>query len=206
MYVNQSKGGNVKKRIAFTSGVIAVGMSLTGCIAQQGFHWSNRAPDAGDTTKGVFDLQGVPQGEPTDAYFFVGVSGKGSGVNPKPGKFDPGDKIGEKQNMVADAALAEAYQTECDSPIGAFYMFRTQDPVKSSPNPRKLFGANLRLRTQQGGGGFAGFVQTGQWFDDGDGEPEDPGSSDDEYNCSGLSTTFVGTKGFEGEAMRSLAP
>ena len=196
----------MKKRIAFTSGVIAVGMSLTGCIAQQGFHWSDRAPRAGDVTKGVFDLQGVPQGETTKAYFFVGLSGKGSGINPKPGKFDPADRIGEKQGMVIDNALPEALQTECDSPIGSVLMFRTQDPVKSSPNPSKLFGANFKLKTQQGGGGFAGFVQTGQWFDDGDEQPEDPGSSDDEYNCSGLSTTFDGTKGVENQEMRTLEP
>ncbi|HYQ85560.1 MAG TPA: hypothetical protein VEP28_16410, partial [Rubrobacter sp.] len=79
-------------------------------------------------------------------------------------------------------------------------------PVKSNPNPRKLFGANFKLKTQQGGGAFGGFVQTGQWLDDGDGQPEDPASSDDRYNCSGISTTFVGTKGLDNEPMRSLAP
>jgi hypothetical protein len=194
------------KKLTLVMGAMAMSLGLSGCIAQTGFHWTTAQPKAGGTTKGIVDLKGTPaaNGEPNKAYFYVGVAGEGEGVTPKSFKFDPADVIGAKGKMVKDDDLAQFTDNECGPPAdGATY--RTKGPVKASPVD-KLLQATFKFKMADQGGGFGGFVASGQWFDDGDGVPEDSGASGDTYDCSGLASTYVSTKGFEGINPRIAAP
>ena len=185
------------KRLTFAACAIAMSLGLSGCITQTGFHWTNAQPKAGKTTKGIVDLKGQPgpDGEPNKAYFYISLVGEGDGVTPKSFKFDPGNVLNAKGKMVDDPDVADFADTEC-GPVSGDLSYRTQAPVKTSPVD-KLFQATFKFKMADEGGGFGGFISSGQWFDDGDGEAEDPGASDDTYECSGLTSTVVSTKGFE---------
>jgi hypothetical protein len=66
-----------------------------------------------------------------------------------------------------------------------------------SDKETKLVVAKLKAKrdSPNQGGGFAGLILTGEWVDDGDGVPEDPGSTDDAITCTGESTTSLLLKG-----------
>jgi hypothetical protein len=185
------------KRLTFAAGVIAMSLGLSGCIAQTGFHWTNAQPEAGKTTKGIVDLKGLTgeAGEPNKAYFYIGVVGEGDGITPKGFKFDPGNVLNAKGKMVSDNDVADFADSDC-GPVSGGSTYRTKTPVKTSPVDR-VFQATFKVKMAGEGGGFGGFVSSGQWFDDGDGLAEDPSASGDTYECSGVASTVVSTKGFD---------
>lgn len=78
---------------------------------------------------------------------------------------------------------------------GGTAVWSTQDPV-TAEKPQKFVDVTLKAkRTSNEEGGFGGVVITGVWADDGDGIAEDPGSTDDEIECTGESTTSFLMKG-----------
>jgi hypothetical protein len=184
------------KKFAFAASAIAMGMGLSGCITQTGFHWTNAQPKAGDTTKGIIDLKGQTGqgGEPNKAYYFIDIVAEGDGVTPKTFKFDPGNVLNAKGKMVSDDDIANNSDSDC-GPITGGSTYRTETPVKTSPVD-KVFQATFKVKMDGAGGGFGGFISSGQWFDDGDGTAEDPSASGDTYDCGGLTSTVLNTKGF----------
>jgi hypothetical protein len=196
MQGNRTREKARMKKFAFAASAIAVGMGLSGCIAQTGFHWTNAQPKAGDTTKGIIDLKGLTgqNGEPNKAYFYIGIIGDGDGVTPKSFKFDPGNVLNAKGKMVSDDDVGDFADTEC-GPVSGGSTYRTETPVKTSPVD-KVFQATFKVKMDGAGGGFGGFISSGQWFDDGDGTAEDPSASGDTYDCGGLTSTVLNTKGF----------
>jgi hypothetical protein len=97
--------------------------------------------------------------------------------------------------MVADDTIDEFAGGDC-GPVGGGAYFRTKNEVASTPE-NKLIQTKFKLKLDDAGGGFSGFIATGQWYDDDDGVAEDPSTSGDTYECSGVSSTVVGSKGFE---------
>jgi hypothetical protein len=66
----------------------------------------------------------------------------------------------------------------------------------SSAKQNKFVDAKLKVkRTSDDQSGFAGVIISGEWLDDGDGVPEDPGATDDEIDCTGETTTSFLMKG-----------
>ena len=173
---------------------------MSGCIAQTGFHWTDAKPKKGETTKGILELKGVEGSgailrgvTPDQAYFYITLGGDGTGVTEKGFKFDTTEALGKAKKMVEDPSLASEADT-C-APISAQVAYRTKKPVPYSPVD-ELIEATFKVAISEEGGGIGGYVASGQWVDDGDGIAEPSDSSDDRYECSGFTTTYMSSKGF----------
>ncbi len=196
----------MKKRILLAASSVAVGLGLGGCVAQTGFHWTNDGPKKGETVKGIVDLKSLPQTSTrakrgaAGTYFYVILNGEGDGVGLKGFTYDPKEVVGPKVRMVKDADVANYGGANC-APASGGIGYRTK--VRVNPDPKeKPFDTTFRAKLAAAGGGFGGFVSSGQWFDDGDGVAEDPSNSDDRYECSGFASTVLSSKGFGAPAPR----
>jgi len=182
---------------------IAAASILGGCITQTGFHWTDDSPKKNETVKGIVDLKGVEtadvrrRGLEPEAYFFLLISAEGTDVDVKGFKFDPDKVLGPSVKMTEEPGVAEFANSECAPPVGQEVSYATEDPVAAEPPPNKAFDATFKAEVGGSGAGIVGLVGSGQWYDDGDGNPEEPGSSGDTYECSGFATTVLATKQFE---------
>ena len=71
----------------------------------------------------------------------------------------------------------------------------TEQPFDAS-NSRKIIEAKVPIKPNPNAIGGVGYgLSMGTWFDDGDEVPEDPGSTDDEYECQ---PPYISTLLFKG--------
>ena len=77
--------------------------------------------------------------------------------------------------MTEDPNIATFASANCaPGAAGDETSYRTEDPVPAE-SLDKVFDATFKADVGPKGSGFAGAVQSGQWYDDGDGAAEDPG-------------------------------
>ncbi|MDX6585762.1 MAG: hypothetical protein QOI31_235 [Solirubrobacterales bacterium] len=174
---------------------------LSGCYFLRELNWSQDVVPKGKNSTATIGLQ--PSGADDDTYFFMGMVGKGSGFTPKAPTFDAENVAGLKEKLIADNSIGDLLDENCQTfapavrrgPPG-LAVWRTEDVVPSDKET-KLVVAKLKAKrdSPNQGGGFAGLILTGEWVDDGDGVPEDPGSTDDAITCTGESTTSLLLKG-----------
>ena len=195
------------KKILAAVGTFAVASSLGGCITQTGFHWSDDKPKKDETVKGILDLKTVEPVDigggpaPTEVYYFLKVVGISQDVAFRKFKFDPDEVLGPSVKMTEDPNIATFASANCaPGAVGDETSYRTEDPVPAE-SLDKVFDVTFKADVGPKGSGFAGAVQSGQWYDDGDGAAEDPGPSDDDYECTGFASTVLSTKGFAVQAL-----
>lgn len=200
---NNPKGEIVKKKLLVIVGALIAAQVLSGCYFLREINWSKDLVPKNKSTKATIGLQSTDATE--DSHFFLGMQGKGAGFSLKKPVFDSRDDANLKQKMVEDLSLGELIGSECDlfSPTGARGpstggIWRTDEEVKSVKAEKMLQVKVKAKRLSNDSGGFAGIVVTGFWRDDGDGVAEDPGSSDDEFGCTGEATTSFLMKGNSG--------
>ena len=190
-----------KKVLAIVVALVAAQL-LSGCYFLRELTWSKDVVPKGENSKATVGLQ--PSGAEDDTYFFMGIVGKGFGFTPKTPTFDAENVAGLKEKLTPDSSIADLIEENCSffaPPIarGGFpglAVWRTEDVVPSDKET-KLVVAKLKAErdSPNGGGGFAGLIFTGEWVDDGDGEVDDPDSSDDIIECTGESTTSLLLRG-----------
>lgn len=185
---------------------------LSGCYLLRGLDWSTNKVGPGDTSKATIELQGT--GDEVNGRYFVYALLLGDGAKPKGGEFDSTEKVYNKaKDLVEDANLASvaSVRASCQPPTspirrrGALegYAFRTKGSVKETI---KFIESTLKVR-QSGSStdtGLFGWVFTGEWEDDGDDLPEDPESTDDIIECTGISSTNLGSKGSNLRVLNAL--
>ncbi len=199
-----------KKLLAVVIALVAA-QAFSGCYVLRELSWGTDNIKPGNTSTATIGLQGSEDTvrarglTASDGRFFLTVIGEGSeGLTFKRPKFDSKDQLGEKQKLIRDDDLFDAAfsgGTSCSEffpfrrqggPPGL--LWRTEEDVRPSS---KFIQSKMNAKVENGapGGGFFGVIMSGQWIDDGDDVPEDPGSSDDEITCVGFTTTTLGVKG-----------
>ena len=190
---------------------------FSGCYVLRELNWDKDKIDPGEKSTATIGLQGagntttaaIARGATGDAgRFFLAVVGEGSGgFDISRPTFDSKDQLGAKEKLTRDDELLDLafddgpcsgllpFRRQQGAPPGRAW--RTQDDVEST---NKFIESKMRAKVADDapGGGFFGFVVSGQWIDDGDDVPEDPDTSDDEISCTGFTTTTFKIKGPQG--------
>lgn len=200
-----------KKLFAVVIALVAAQV-FSGCYLLRELSWDTDKVKPGDKTTATIGLQGsgstmMARGatEQEGRFFLVVLAESSEGIAIKRPTFDSNDQLGAKEKLIRDDALLEfAFdQPPCDGLIpfrrqgtGPGGAWRTESTV---PNTEKFIQAKLKAAVADDapGGGIFGLVASGEWIDDGDDIPEDPGSSEDEITCTGFTTTSFGVKGPE---------
>jgi len=199
-----------KKLLAVVIALVAA-QAFSGCYVLRELSWGTDNIKPGNTSTATIGLQGSEDTvrarglTASDGRFFLTLIGEGGeGLTLKRPKFDSNDQLGEKQKLIKDDELFDVAfngDTSCSnllpfrrqgSPPGI--LWRTEADVVPSG---KFIQSKMKAKVASDapGGGFFGIVLSGQWIDDGDDVPEDPGVSDDQIDCSGFTTTTLGIKG-----------
>jgi hypothetical protein len=201
----------MQKRVGVVVAALVAATALSGCWGLREAFWTKDKLQPREKTTLRVGL--IPSGAGEPGRFFLGLLLKNAGMSFGPAKFDATGELGRPKKMVRDSELAQALGDfgSCDGPFPLpgtpNILFRTRGNVSS--DTRKFVDATMRARAAGGrqGGGAGGFVVTGNWVDDGDGVPEDPDTTDDVLECTGLSTTVVIKRGSKiTRALRDLAP
>jgi hypothetical protein len=190
----------MNRKLLAVAGALVAAQLLSGCYFLRELDWNKDIVPKGESTKATIGLQ--PTGDPEGTYFFIGAAGEGGGFSFKRPVFDAGDVTGQKQKLIEDNAIGGFIDEQCQTfvpPISrrgpGGVIWRTENEVSSEIE--KLIVAKLTAKRDAAnqGGGFGGLVITGEWIDDGDGNVEDPESTDDEIRCTGESTTSFVMRG-----------
>jgi hypothetical protein len=190
-----------KKILAVVVALVAAQL-LSGCYFLRELNWSKDNVPKGESTKATIGLQSTDEAK-FDSYFFLIAVGEGAGFTFKSPVFDAEDVTGQRQKLIADSSIGDFIGDQCQlfappisgrGPVEA-PIWRTENEVSS--DTQKMIVAELKAKRDapNQGGGFGGLVITGEWIDDGDGNIEDPETTDDVVQCTGESTTSFLLKG-----------
>ena len=182
--------------------VVLVGLScaglafaMSGCFVMRTLTFTHDTvkKDGGKTTA----LISVSAQSENDEYPFFYVISE-AGAVPKTGRLDTKGKFSGPVKMKRDDALQTFAADDCQSSIAPKgptvqeRLIATKDPF-TAHNAVKFMDAKVPIKMEGNeGDGLAIFM--GSWLDDGDGVPEDPDTTDDDYSCQPPYITAIGGK------------
>jgi hypothetical protein len=161
--------------------------TLSGCFVMRTLTYTKDKVDAGDKTTALISVEGQTEGD--EFPFFFLFSEGGSKVT-NGGTLDTAGIADGPAALTRHDELIPAAEDTCPPPpsskgpgTGAESIVATDSPF-TVHNGNKLMDAKLPIKasTHSPGGDALG-IYMGTWNDDGDGVVEDPGSSDDSYDC-----------------------
>lgn len=195
------------KGIAAIVGVIVAAVALSGCFIVREASWTIDNVKPGKQTALKIGLMSEPGGDPV--YVLVGLPHeKSKRIKLGNALWDSTKRLGKRpKKMVRDDAAGEAFMMAEHCPGVPFIplengpFWRTKAPQKGTT---KFVEVKLPVKVgkKAPGGGLFGTAIVGVWEDDGDGVPEDPNVTDDEYTCSGIVPTGFRVRGKQGEIER----
>jgi hypothetical protein len=199
----------VRKGLLVVAGALVSALLFSGCFAMRTLKFTDDTVEAGKKTPAKISVVGDPGGirlrggGGPEYPFFYFISEQGSTLA-NGGKFDTKGVFDGPVDLKKNGDLAIAASEPCQGSLpfaaakrgvpGPGNAVTTDNPF-DAPNPKKFMNAKLPIKTAEFGpaDGFGIFM--GTWFDDGDGSPEDEGSSDDQYECQPPYTSFLKIKG-----------
>jgi hypothetical protein len=190
-----SRKGSVLKKFIVLAGLgVLLAASLSGCFAMRTLQYTKDKVDAGKKTTALIEAVGQTNGDEYPFFFF---ESEGGSVLSNGGKFDTKGVYSGPVALRKSDALAP-FASDCGStfkgkrgvPTGKNVVV-TDDPFNAH-NENKFMHVKLPIKaSKHSPGGDAFGISMGTWTDDGDGVPEDPGTTDDEYDCQPLYTSFI---------------
>lgn len=150
--------------------------------------------ETGEMMKSVatFDDSVQAKGDDDEFPFFFLEANDDATKLTNGGKFDTGGVFAGPKALKVNATLVEVAAEECSlliakakqgPPEPARSAVATEQPFDAS-NSRKIIEAKVPIKSNPNAVGGVGYgLSMGTWFDDGDGNPEDPDTTDDEYEC-----------------------
>jgi hypothetical protein len=178
---------------------------FSGCFVMRTLTFTKDTVDAGEKTTALISvagdtadmMRGVGQEHP---FFFLASEGGSSLANG--GTFDTKGVFDGPVPLKKNNALAAAASDSCQAtlPVGkrgtidAQTAVTTENPFVAT-NERKFMDAKVPIRASEQGRGDAFGIFMGTWTDDGDGDPEDEGSTDDAYDCQPPYLSLIRIKG-----------
>lgn len=187
----------------------AAGLSfvMSGCFVMQTLNYTDNKPKAGKKTTAKITVLGETdsdmrsgsalRGDLVEYPFFLVLA---EGAVAKKGVFDAKGVFDGPVDLVINDDLIDPALSECDVPVPRRGLtprvVATEDPFVATTE-RKYMLAEVPLKTDETAIGVVVSFNMGTWIDDGDGVPEDPGATDDEFECQPAYTSFFATKGAE---------
>ena len=198
----------MRKKLGIAVGAVALTFVLSSCWALQSFGVLDYTLTPGQSTKARFVLRpaaGAVGG--SRMFVIVGVGGVGTAEDTDIGvpkaTWGVTRTYGGPSPMGVESNLVTALGSDCQS---SGLNFNTITGVlwkafatPTNKNDKDKFGKQavidvvLKAKAAEVnvGANYSIMGVVGSWFDDGDGNPEDSGSTDDSYQCWGISTSAV---------------
>lgn len=185
------------KKLAGIVGAVGVSLLFSGCFVMRTLVYTDDTVDAGKKTTAIITVMG----DSDDDYPFFFFSAESDSRLANGGKFDSEGVVGNPVALKLDPFLATAASEDCFNTIAARKQgppdptaVVTQNPFQIS-NGRKIITARVPIKASAFGNGDGFGIFMGTWSDDGDGTPEAPDSSDDEYDCQPPYLSTIRIKG-----------
>jgi len=200
----------MRKKLGFVVGALALTFALSSCWVMQNFTIGDYTLTIGQTTKAkvtirpmgpdyavsgfrqflIIGVSGLAAGEDDD----IGVSGARWGVN---GQFGGPQAMGVENGIVTSLAPGDCAQsgldfTDITGTLWKAFATATNKNDRGKVNAKSVMDVTLKAKSAADlGENYSIMAVVGGWHDDGDGTPEDSGSTDDSYVCWGLVTAGV---------------
>ena len=176
----------MREKVGTAVGAVALTFVLSSCWALQSFGVLDYTVTPGQSTNARFVVRpAAGDAGGTRVFVIVGVGAVGLAADntdiavPK-ATWGVTRTYGGPTPMAVESNLVTAMGTDCSSSGLNFANIGVIDVVLKAKAAQLDVGANYSIM-----GVF------GSWSDDGDGNPEDSGSTDDSYQCWGISTSAV---------------
>ena len=206
----------MRKRVLSVVGVIGLAFVLSSCWALQSFSIGDYTLNPGQSTKVKFTLR--PMGSDYKTVFtgarqfvIIGVGalamGQDTDIAVSNARWGVNGQFGGPIPMGVENNLVTALGTDCASSglnfadiTGVTWKAFATPVVKNdrgAVNAKSVIDAVLKAKAAavDAGENYTIMGVAGAWQDDGDGNPEDSGSTDDFYACWGIATASVHSLG-----------
>ena len=200
----------MRKKLSFAVGAAALTLVLSSCWALQNFTIGDYTLTPGQTTKVKLTMRPMgPDYASTGARQFViiGVGalsfGQDTDIGVSNAKWAVNGDFGGPLPMGVEGNLVTAMGTDCSSAglnfadiVGVTwkaFATPTNKNDQGKVNRKSVIQAVLKAKAAQvdAGENYTIMGVAGAWHDDGDGNPEDSGSTEDFYTCWSISTASV---------------
>ena len=198
----------MRKRLGFAVGATALAFALSSCWALQNFNVLDYTLNPGQSTTARFvlrDAAGDAVG--TRVFVLVGIGAVGGNQNtdiavPK-ATWGTNSVFGGPQLMAVENNIITAIGTDCTgNGLNFADIANVQWKAFATPNNKNdknqfekkvLIDAQIKAKAAavDAGTNYSVWGVVGSWVDDGDGNPEDSGSTDDSYQCWGIASSAV---------------
>ena len=212
----------LKKALLVAVPAAIASMLFSGCFLMRTLTYTDDKVEPGDKTTAKVSVNGDTGAMKNVFKFGDAVQAKGGSDGEIPfflmeaeddatkltngGKFDTGGKFAGPKDLKTNPALAALAADDCSFALAAGKQgppppsttaVATEQPFDAN-NAQKIIEAKIPIKPNPNVlGGVAFGLTMGTWFDDGDEVPEDPGSTDDEYECQ---PPYISTVVFKGPA------
>lgn len=186
----------VVKKLVILAGLGLLAASLSGCFFMRTLSYTKDKVDAGKKTTALISvLAGTGT---SDEYPFFFMASEGGSKLVKGGKLDTKSVYDGPVSLKPNAALIPFAEDNCNGIPKAKGPGTTTESLVATnapfvaPNENKLMDAKVPIKASKhspGGDAYALYMAT--WTDDGDGVPEDPGTTDDGYDCQPPYTSAI---------------
>lgn len=207
---NGSGGGSyMRKKLGIAVGALALTFVLSSCWALQSFGVLDYTVIPGQSTKARFVVRpAAGDAGGTRMFVIVGVGAVGLAADntdiavPK-ATWGVTRTFGGPTPMAVESNLVTAMGMDCSASglnfanIGGVLWKAFATPTNKNDNnkfeKKVVIDVVLKAKAAQldVGANYSIMGVFGSWSDDGDGNPEDSGSTDDSYQCWGISTSAV---------------
>ena len=199
----------MRRRLGIAVGATALAFALSSCWALQSFNVLDYTLDPGQSTTARFVLRdAAPDASGSRVFVIVGIGSVGGGNQvtdiavPK-ATWGTNKVFGGPTPMAVQNGIVTSIGNDC-----AGYGLNFADitgvqwkafATPTNKNDKNLFekkiliDASLKAKAAavDAGTNYAVWGVIGSWVDDGDGTPEDSGSTDDAYTCWGIASSAV---------------
>jgi hypothetical protein len=202
------KGIRMRKRLGIAVGAVALTFVLSSCWALQSFGVLDYTLTPGQSTKARFVLRpAAGSAGSTRMFVIVGVGGVGSAedtdIGVQKATWGVTGTYGGPTPMGVENNLVTAMGTDCSASglnfaditgvIWKAFATPTNKNDKNKFEKKAVIDVVLKAKAAEVniGSNYSIMGVVGSWTDDGDGNPEASGSTDDAYQCWGISTSGV---------------
>jgi hypothetical protein len=181
-------------------------LGLGGCFSWRYHTWDDIRVKSGESTTARVYVAPSDAGPDVDVPFFlVGLEG---GLSLGPAKWDLTGKFNGPAKMAKDPDLRDALLLDDNcadaglepasfDDVDTWTAVRLDEAVDDGDAVNRLVQSTLKVKADPAAETDVVRVHliVGGWEDDGDGLPEDPSTTDDDYECGGGTLTNLAVKG-----------
>jgi hypothetical protein len=199
----------MRKKLGIAVGAAALTFVLSSCWALQSFGVADYTLTPGQTTKARFVLRPAAGSSVASRMFVivgvgaVGFAGADTDIGVQKATWGVTGTYGGPSPMGVESSLVTSMGTDCEASglnfanitgvLWKAFATPTNKNDKNKFEKKAVIDVVVKAKAAEVdvGSNYSIMGVVGSWTDDGDGTPEDSGSTDDAYQCWGISTSSV---------------